>query len=44
MKRKAKEDKKRRDDYVKSGEKEVNKLDKKINDKLNAFRKRMNKQ
>ena len=44
MKRQAKEDKKRRDSYVKSAEKEANKLDSRINSKLDAFRKRMNRQ
>lgn len=44
MKKRAKEDKKRRDSYVKASEKEVNKLDNRINSKLDAFRKRMNKQ
>lgn len=44
MKKSAKEDKKRRDDFVKSTEKRINKVDKRINDKLDAFRKRMNKQ
>lgn len=44
MKKRAKEDKKRRDFHVKSAEKRINKVDKRINDKLDAFRKRMNKQ
>ena len=44
MKQRAKEDKQRRDSYVNREEKEVNKIDKRINNKLNAFRKRMNRQ
>ena len=44
MKKSAKEDKKRRDFYTNKEEKRINKIDKRINDKLDSFRKRMNKQ